>query len=161
MNPASLGRTTRSHAWMRLLVTLLGCVVAPPAGAVDSMTNAVEGIETISNGELLLVHLATDIFASRGDADPLRNVGACAQGPSVPVETKAVVIRLQATTPVESLELDLMLKILETSQIGPIRIVFEIWQGECVDIFEFPTPVPVATRVAVVQCKVGQNCVPW
>jgi hypothetical protein len=118
------------------------------AGAVDSMSNEVELIETLDGGEVLLVWVRTSLYATRGSDDP--------ENPNInPVcpNHHAAAIRLDAATPAEAIELELIQKAVETARIGPLRIRLLIVQDECIRIADYNGDFPVATGVKLLQAK--------
>ena len=97
------------------ILVLAGLVMWVPAIAAQqfSMSNKINEIELSPAGDRLLIHVATYIYASRGSQDPNNNRNII---PECDDSTK-VVILLDAQTPGELLQQEMLLKLIEA--VGP------------------------------------------
>lgn len=131
-------------------------VISSTTDAVDSLSNKIISIETetINGEDLLLIIVDTGIYDTRGSSDPTDNINpSCGND-------RAVFIRLDAQTPTEVLELQLIRQALEAADIGPYRLRFSIIQDDCI-LFDIDT-FPVANGVKLIQTKdspVGLNII--
>lgn len=124
---------------INLLTAILLCIIPLSAAAVDSMSNKVTSVQTVGN--LLRVGVATGIYHTRGSPIQGRNID-----PTCSNDT-AVVIRLDAVTPVELIEQVLIIQAVEAAKIGPFRIKFAILQGECELVGSDTFPVAIGVKL--------------
>lgn len=156
-------------AHMLPLLVVACCVIPATAGANLSMSNKVTSIEIegiyecssdqsvcrrgamsvidcpqgnnnrctrVGDGDNLLIGVATNIYHTVG-INP-----ACSRD-------DIVAIPLDAVTPIELMEQQRIIQLLETARIGPFKIKFEITEDQCADT-SFPgkevcTQVPIGT----------------
>lgn len=121
--------------------------------AVNSISNEVEGFERVGE-DLLIVHLATDLYAPNDPLGGPENISPCF---GATVSAKTVLIQLDPQSSTDALETNLMQRVIETAMLGPFRITLSVQQDGCIFVPERGGDLPLAVGVTVKQCKDNIN----